>query len=76
MKVPKFFIFLLVLFVIAGLIYYFSTPRGNEIQLTGIVIQVDVHVSESGIGKNAGVKTILAGLVLPMLLSPQCRAAR
>jgi multidrug resistance efflux pump len=45
MKVSKFFIFLLVLFVIAGVIYFFSTPRGNEIQLTGIVTGTEVIVS-------------------------------
>ncbi len=45
MKVSKFFIFLLVLFVIAGVIYYFTTPRGNEIQLTGIVTGNEVIVS-------------------------------
>jgi multidrug resistance efflux pump len=45
MKVSKFFIFLLVLFVIAGIIYYFSTPRGNEIQLTGIITGNEVIVS-------------------------------
>ncbi len=45
MKVSKFFIFLLVLFVIAGVIYFFSTPRGNDIQLTGIVTGTEVIVS-------------------------------
>jgi HlyD family secretion protein len=51
MKVPKFFIFLLVLFVIAGLIYYLSTPRGNEIQLTGIVTGNEVIVSPQVAGR-------------------------
>jgi len=45
MKVSKFFIFLLVLFLIAGVIYFFTTPRGNEIQLTGIVTGNEVIVS-------------------------------
>lgn len=45
MKVSKFFIFLLVLFVIAGVIYYFTTPRGDEIQLTGIITGNEVIVS-------------------------------
>src|SRR5579864_2205852 len=45
MKVSKFFIFLLVLFVIAGVIYHFTTPSGNEIQLTGIITGNEVIVS-------------------------------
>jgi multidrug resistance efflux pump len=51
MKVSKFFIFLLVLFVIAGVIYYFTTPRGNEIQLTGIVTGNEVIVSPQVAGR-------------------------
>jgi multidrug resistance efflux pump len=51
MKVSRFFIFLLVLFILAGIIYFFTTPRGNEIQLTGIVTGNEVIVSPQIAGR-------------------------
>src|ERR1039457_3059006 len=51
MKVSRFFVFLLVLFILAGIIYFFTTPRGNEIQLTGIVTGNEVIVSPQIAGR-------------------------
>jgi HlyD family secretion protein len=51
MKVSRFFIFLFILFVIAGVIYYFTTPRGSEIQLTGIITGNEVIVSPHTAGR-------------------------
>jgi len=51
MKVSRFFIFLFVLLIIAGVIYYFTTPRGNEIQLTGIITGNEVIVSPQVAGR-------------------------
>jgi membrane fusion protein (multidrug efflux system) len=51
MKVSRFFIFLFVLFIIAGVIYYFTTPRGSDTQLTGIVTGNEVIVSPQVAGR-------------------------
>jgi len=51
MKVSRFFIFLFVLFIIAGVIYFFTTPRGGDIQLTGIVTGNEVIVSPQTAGR-------------------------
>ena len=45
MKVSRFFTFVGVLFVIALLLYIFTTPHANEIPLTGIVMGNEVVVS-------------------------------
>jgi HlyD family secretion protein len=45
MKVSRFFAFLGVLFVIALASYLLTTPRGSDLQLTGIVTGTDVIVS-------------------------------
>ncbi len=45
MKVSRFFAFLGVLFVIALVSYLMTTPRGSDLQLTGIVTGTDVIVS-------------------------------
>jgi HlyD family secretion protein len=45
MKVSKFFFFLIGLFLVALLIYVFTTPSSKEIQLTGIVTGNDDIVS-------------------------------
>ena len=45
MKASRFFIFLSVLFVVALVSYLLTTPRGGDIQLTGIVTGTDVIVS-------------------------------
>ncbi len=45
MKISKFFFFLLGLFILAVVIYFLTTPRGSEIQLTGIVTGNEVIVS-------------------------------
>ena len=45
MKISKFFYFLLGLFVVAGVIYMLTTPRGLDITLTGTVTGNEVIVS-------------------------------
>jgi HlyD family secretion protein len=45
MKVSRFFMFLGVLFVIALISYLLTTPRGRDVQLTGIVTGTDEIVS-------------------------------
>jgi HlyD family secretion protein len=45
MKISKFFFFLLALFILAVGIYILTTPRGSEIQLTGIVTGNEVIAS-------------------------------
>lgn len=45
MKVSRFFVFILVIFVIALLVYVSTTPGTKEIQLTGIVMGNDYIVS-------------------------------
>jgi HlyD family secretion protein len=45
MKVSRFFIFLLVLFVVALVIYVFTTPSNKGVELTGVVTGNDVIVS-------------------------------
>ena len=45
MKFSKFFVFVGALFVVALVIYFATTPRGNDIPLTGIVTGNDVIVS-------------------------------
>jgi len=51
MKFSKFFVFLLVLLVIAGVIYYFTTPTSGEIKLTGIVTGNEVIASPQVTGR-------------------------
>jgi HlyD family secretion protein len=51
MKFSKFFVFLLVLFVIAAVIYYFTTPSSNQIKLTGIVTGNEVIASPQVTGR-------------------------
>jgi HlyD family secretion protein len=45
MKVARFFIFLLVIFVVALFVYVFTTPNTNGIQFTGIVMGNDYIAS-------------------------------
>jgi HlyD family secretion protein len=45
MKISKFFFFLLGLFILATVIYILTTPRGSQIQLTGIVTGNEVIAS-------------------------------
>ena len=45
MKVARFFIFLFVIFIIALLVYVFTTPSSNEIQFTGIIMGNDYIAS-------------------------------
>jgi HlyD family secretion protein len=45
MKISKFFFLLLGLFILAVVIYLLTTPRGSEIQLTGIVTGNEVIAS-------------------------------
>jgi HlyD family secretion protein len=45
MKVARFFIFLFVIFIIALVVYVFSTPSSNEIQFTGIIMGNDYIAS-------------------------------
>jgi HlyD family secretion protein len=45
MKISKFFFFLLGLFILAMVIYILTTPRGSDIQLTGIVTGNEVIAS-------------------------------
>jgi HlyD family secretion protein len=45
MKISKFFFFLIGLFILAVVIYLLTTPRGGEIQLTGIVTGNEVIAS-------------------------------
>lgn len=45
MKVARFFIFLLVIFVIALLVYIFTTPRTNVIRFTGTIMGNDYIAS-------------------------------
>ena len=45
MKISRFFFFLVFLFVVALVVYLLTTPRGNEVQLTGIVMGTDAIVS-------------------------------
>lgn len=45
MKVARFFIFLLVIFIIALLVYVFTTPSRKEIQFTGIIMGNDYIAS-------------------------------
>ena len=51
MKISKFFVFVSILFVIALVVYLTTTPRGNEIPLTGIVTGTDVIVSPQLAGR-------------------------
>lgn len=51
MKISKFFTFVGVLFVIALIVYLTTTPRGNDIPLTGIVTGNDVIVSPELAGR-------------------------
>jgi HlyD family secretion protein len=51
MKLSKFFVFVVVLFVIALIVYLSTTPRGNDILLTGIVTGNDVIVSPQIAGR-------------------------
>ena len=51
MKISKFFMFVTILFVIALVVYLTTTPRGNEIPLTGIVTGTDVIVSPQLAGR-------------------------
>jgi HlyD family secretion protein len=51
MKISKFFIFLLGLFVVAAVIYIFTTPRGGEIRLTGAITGNEVIVSPQVSGR-------------------------
>lgn len=51
MKLSKFFVFVGVLFAISIVIYLTTTPRGNEIPLTGIVTGNDVIVSSQIAGR-------------------------
>jgi HlyD family secretion protein len=45
MKVARFFIFLLVIFFIALIVYIFTTPNTSEIQFTGIIMGNDYMAS-------------------------------
>ncbi len=38
MKVSRFFVFLMVIFVIALVVYVFTTPSTKELELTGIIM--------------------------------------
>ena len=51
MKISKFFVLVGALFVIALIIYFTTTPHGNEIPLTGIVTGTDVIVSPQLAGR-------------------------
>jgi HlyD family secretion protein len=51
MKISKFFMFVGMLFVVALVVYLATTPRGNEIPLTGIVTGNDVIVSPQLAGR-------------------------
>ena len=51
MKISRFFVFVGVLFVVAMVIYFTTTPRGSEIPLTGIVTGNDVIVSPQVAGR-------------------------
>src|ERR1700733_13305249 len=51
MKVSKFFVFVGVLFVLALVVYFTTTPRGTAIPLTGIVTGNDVIVSPQLAGR-------------------------
>ena len=51
MKLSKFFVLVGVLFVVALVVYVTSTPRGNDIPLTGIVTGNDVIVSPQVAGR-------------------------
>jgi HlyD family secretion protein len=51
MKLSKFFMFVGALFVVALILYLTTTPRGNEIPLTGIVTGNDVIVSPQVAGR-------------------------
>jgi HlyD family secretion protein len=45
MKVSRFFVFLTVIFVIAVLVYVFTTPESNELRFTGIIMGNDYIAS-------------------------------
>ncbi|HZP32154.1 MAG TPA: HlyD family efflux transporter periplasmic adaptor subunit [Candidatus Acidoferrales bacterium] len=45
MKVSRFFVFLMVIFVIAALVYVFTTPSTNTMRFTGIIMGNDYIVS-------------------------------
>src|SRR6202162_890911 len=51
MKISKFFVFVGVLFFVALVVYFTTTPRGSEIPLTGIVTGNDVIVSPQLAGR-------------------------
>ncbi len=51
MKLSKFFILVMVLFVVALIVYLVTTPRGTDILLTGIVTGNDVIVSPQVAGR-------------------------
>ena len=51
MKIVRFYIFLSVLFLISLGVYLYSTPRGNEIPLTGAITGNEVLVSPQTSGR-------------------------
>ncbi len=51
MRISKFFIFLLVLFIVAGVVYFLTTPRSKDIQLTGVITGNEVIVSPQVSGR-------------------------
>lgn len=51
MKLPKFFLFLLVLFAIAAGYYFYSTPRNSDTVLIGVVDANQVIVSSKVMGR-------------------------
>ena len=53
MKVSRFFVFLMVIFVIAVLVYVLTTPSSKQMQLTGIIMGNDYIASPAGAGKAA-----------------------
>jgi HlyD family secretion protein len=81
MKISKFFFFLLGLFVLAAVIYISTTPRGKEIQLTGIVEGNEILVSPQIAGRMVKLYVdegswVKAGQLIAQLDPSELQAAR
>lgn len=81
MNISKFFVFLGAVFLVALLLFYFSTPHGNEIPLTGIVDANEVIVSAKISGRIENLlvdegSNVKSGELIALLDSAELRAQR
>lgn len=81
MNVSRFFVFLGAVFLVALLLYLFSTPHGNEIPLTGVVDANEVIVSAKISGRLEQLlvdegNDVKSGELIALLDSAELRAQR